>query len=660
MPTVTEMLCMFCLRSVTTTSPVCEENNTNTIKESIVISSCRHLMHMSCFVDLIPSDPVSCRHPECGKVLDRDEVLVIDAILKDRRIIVESTDEKCNFVEELSERLIVNVATCNLVEELTTFLKAAKDKIAELEANIKNYSELGAKVDKRSSQAETAELNAKNLYELALEKLTDHLVACKCTSRPDFGVPVLSTSIELLSTLKQSKPRSVMDSQTPEIAPVSRSNDVFDRNQEEIVRVEKIDQSNVATSPNKEPERPMIESIADFPNVLADFVPTIDPSSDNKFVPFPESIEEPKETTDTSMKSPSSLHHHAKDLRQQSSDKKCIVTEEPISECRQCTTSNHNANHSLRNTSGSSESLGSIAADEAGSSRRSRRSRSSSSGYRRKMKAQKTAITAQKDRSPEAKRWKGPSESSTHDYERYWQRFRITPPKLNPFSPLNSFPMGYTVAGIQDPTEKVCKVAILAYDVLLLGDGHALSVANYILKNKPFKDQLSESLYRRNLSIIDLVMNLNFYFTVLPERIILCIGNWDASQNMPSEQFLAHFKDLLQIFKKCQVKVLYTLPIITHPGMDADANRDLIAQCLSTDWSKTLGGQYVLFSEMVSNAIGDQIPVVEDKGPMYALDQYAPLVEAIRDRFIPVAMALPDVNEAEAEAPWNTLNGHQT
>lgn len=275
------------------------------------------------------------------------------------------------------------------------------------------------------------------------------------------------------------------------------------------------------------------------------------------------------------------------------------------------------------------------------------------------MRAQKTAITAQGDRSPAAKRWKGPSESSTHDYERYWQRFRITPPTLNPFSPLNSFPMGYTVAGIQD-TEKVCKVAILAYDVLLLGDGHALSVANYVLKNKPFKDQLSESLYRRNLSIIDLVMNLNFYFTVLPERIILSIGNWDASQNMPSEQFLAHFKDLLQIFKKCQVKVLYTLPIITHPGMDADANRDLIAQCFSTDWSKTLGGQYVLLSEMVSNAIGDQIAVIEDKGPMYALYQYAPLVEAIRDRFIPVAMMLPDVNEAEAEAPWNTLNGHQT
>ncbi|XP_065221848.1 talin-B-like [Planococcus citri] len=893
MPEVTEMLCIFCLRSVTTTSPVFAEDDR--IQEYIAISRCGHLMHMSCFVFAHPTDRVTCRQPKCGKVLDHNQVLAIDSILKDR--MVETSDEKCN--DRLDDELTTgpNLATTTSNLELTTSLKLAKDKIAELEASAnhhaelmveaekrtreakaaeleakkrqyaaedriaqleanakcnaellvkankhvsetkaaelkatkryyaakdkivkleakvklkaqlvakadkctseakaaeleakkrydaakdkiaqleadakqnaellaeanecaseakaaeleakkrydaaqdkiaqleatakqntellaeantrasetkaaelevkkrydaaddkiaqleaeakksaellaeackhtseakaaeldaKHYSELVldainkraseakeaelkakkhyntakdsiaqleakakhnsdlvAEANKRTSKAKAAELDAKKRYRLVLGMLSNQLIACRCTFSSDFSVLVSKeycTGVPILPPNELSPPAP-----TSPIAPISAgSNNVLQLDQTpEVVR---------ADSPNR--ECLTMESIADFPNALADYTPMSPTDGDDTFLLFSESIERSKVATGTSMKLPS---HRVKDPR--SPQLKSAAMENPISESM---LSDNNTNHSPQTTSSESS-----IADKAPASRHSRSANTSTSSYRRKMRAQ---ILPREDRSPAAKRWKGASESSTRrEYEKYWQRFHITPPKLNPFFPVNSFPMGYTVADIQD-TEKVGKVAILAYDVCLLGDGHSLGIANYVVKNKPIKDQLCESLYRRDLGIVDLITTLN-RFTALPERIILSIGSWDATQNMQCSKFLAHFKDLLQIFEKCQVKVLYILPIITYPGMDV--NRKSIDKSLSTDWGKTFGGQYELLSEMVSGAIDVQLPVIDDKGPMYEVDEYSSLVAAIRDRFIPVAITLPDENK-EAEAP---------
>ncbi|XP_065221839.1 uncharacterized protein LOC135846578 [Planococcus citri] len=451
----------------------------------------------------------------------------------------------------------------------------AQDSIAQLEANAEHNSDLVAEANKRTSKAKAAELDATKRYKLVLGKLSSLVIACRCTASSDFSVLISKdcNSVPLFPPNVELSPPGP----TSPIAPISGSNNVLELDQNpEVVR---------ADSPNR--ECLTMESIADFPNALADYTPMSPPDGDDTSLLFSESID---------------------------------------------------------------------IADKAGASRPSRSAGTSTSSYRRKMTSQ---IIAQEDGSPAAKRWKGASESSTRDYEKYWQRFHITPPKLNPFFPVNSFPMGYTVADIQD-TENVGKVAILAYDVLLLGDGHSLGVANYILKGKPFKDQLSESLYRRDLGIVDLIATLN-RFAALPERIILSIGSWDATNNMPCSKFLDHFEDLLLIFMKCQVKVLYTLPIITYPGMDE--NRKSIDESLSTDWGKTFGGQYEFLSEMVSSAINVQLPVIDDKGPVYELDEYASLAAAIRNRLIPVAAVettLPTKDAEETNASLSSPSGRQS
>ncbi|XP_065221859.1 uncharacterized protein LOC135846596 [Planococcus citri] len=226
----------------------------------------------------------------------------------------------------------------------------------------------------------------------------------------------------------------------------------------------------------------------------------------------------------------------------------------------------------------------------------------------------------------------GPIEQTKQRHIRFQKRFKMDPEILEPFYPLNTYPFKYTAAGIQS-WDGVAKIAILAKDVLMIGDGLIYGMVQLISTAIPFEFDLHPALYKRDLDILDLVVTLDFLFPKLPPRIMLSIGNWDVYDSIRSQAFHDNFQKLLQSFESRRVEELYLIPPIRYTTRDSLVAFAYVVSLFQADSGNTFGGKTMVLDPPPSF----KYPIVDKDGPMFELELFEPFVRYIRERFIPPA-----------------------
>ncbi|XP_065215255.1 uncharacterized protein LOC135841948 [Planococcus citri] len=224
---------------------------------------------------------------------------------------------------------------------------------------------------------------------------------------------------------------------------------------------------------------------------------------------------------------------------------------------------------------------------------------------------------------------RGPtSTSQTRDrHIQFQERFRMESDILQPFYPLDCYPFQYTAAGVRYKNV-VPRIAILAKDVLMMGDGLIYGMVRIISKAIPFEFDLHPELYRRNLSIEDLVGTLDS-FRKLPPRIMLSIGNWDAFNSMENQTFHNHLQKLLAIFRSREVKELYLIPPIRYTTPDSTTFAYIVRLFQTKSCMNAFGGKSVV---MEPPFFPDY--TVDEFGPKFEVEQFESYVRIMREIFI--------------------------
>ncbi|XP_065221884.1 uncharacterized protein LOC135846613 [Planococcus citri] len=210
----------------------------------------------------------------------------------------------------------------------------------------------------------------------------------------------------------------------------------------------------------------------------------------------------------------------------------------------------------------------------------------------------------------------------------FQERFKIDSEILKPFYPLDCYPLQYTAAGVYYKGKEVEKIAILAKDVLMIGDGLIYGMVQIISKAIPFEFDLHPELYGRNFSIEDLVGTLNS-FPKLPPRIMLSIGNLDAFNSMENQTFHIHLQRLLAIFRSRQVKELYLIPPIRYTTPDSSTFAYIVRVFQSRSCINAFGGKSVV---MEPPFFPDY--TVDEFGPKFEVEQFESYVRIMREIFI--------------------------
>ncbi|XP_065223477.1 uncharacterized protein LOC135847730 isoform X8 [Planococcus citri] len=239
--------------------------------------------------------------------------------------------------------------------------------------------------------------------------------------------------------------------------------------------------------------------------------------------------------------------------------------------------------------------------------------------------------TAHSAAQPRKKRNTGVEEENSH-YE-YSRRFGTKSYELRPWYPTNFYPEYYTVAARQT-MKNVYKKVIFAYNILIIGDGHANGIAEFILSGRNFQNDIDTDIYRRNMSIKNLIETLKG-LNRIPERIMISIGNFDVAQKMPRTIFYDHMVELAQLLSYHKVKELFFLPLIKYPPPQNEEAYEAISAVFDNDWGQPSHAKYV----PAVPAFGDldnYTPSVDKFGPFYAKEQYASSVNKLRELYVPI------------------------
>ncbi|CAG7717364.1 unnamed protein product [Allacma fusca] len=241
------------------------------------------------------------------------------------------------------------------------------------------------------------------------------------------------------------------------------------------------------------------------------------------------------------------------------------------------------------------------------------------------------AATRLRSKIPPPKPKKGTSADKNLFRKNYKARFGSDSAELKPFYPINSYPHGFTAAGYEI-LEDTYNVAFFAYNILIMGDGHANGIAKYLGVSKPYENLIDNKMYRRDMLASGLLSYLGT-FKELPKRIMISIGNFDVERNTSYEHFFYAFQAICLLLKKLQVQQLIILPLIPHEDINQTTFSE-INRALNFDWERTLGGRVFhtsdIFEELHRNRAG-----MDQKGPFYPSNLYANIIPTMRDKFIP-------------------------
>ncbi|CAG7823833.1 unnamed protein product [Allacma fusca] len=226
---------------------------------------------------------------------------------------------------------------------------------------------------------------------------------------------------------------------------------------------------------------------------------------------------------------------------------------------------------------------------------------------------------------------KGTSADKRLFHKNYRARFGSDSAEIEPFYPINSYPHGFTAAGYEILDDAYI-IVFLAYNILIMGDGHADGIARYLSVSKPYENLVDIEMYRRDLLASELLLYLET-FLKLPKRIMMSIGNFDIQRGTSYGQFFNIFQAIILLFKKLKVQELIILPLIPHKKVNQEQFSE-INRALNYDWERTLGARITriphIFEEFHTDRAG-----IDQYGPFYPSNQYANVLLALRNELIP-------------------------
>ncbi|XP_065221703.1 uncharacterized protein LOC135846507 [Planococcus citri] len=228
------------------------------------------------------------------------------------------------------------------------------------------------------------------------------------------------------------------------------------------------------------------------------------------------------------------------------------------------------------------------------------------------------------------------NELPSNNHGRFQQRFLRPPPPFYP-NPTNVYPTSnaFTIAGFQSP-EGVLSAAICAYNVVILGDVHALGLAMWLTHDQPYREHLYKDFYRRDLRIRDLITILA-RFQRLPPRLMISIGTYDVACRTTSGDFFDHMVKLARVLGNRNVREIFILPPVAWQGQDETAYNEVISALELYNWDKWRNIEYFVGYKYVQDL--EKIPprVCDEVGPYHDRDLYLLVGNRIRDDlFIPL------------------------
>ncbi|XP_065221826.1 uncharacterized protein LOC135846572 [Planococcus citri] len=591
MTTITEIVCEKCLRSLISSDPANQTQGITTF--GFLMTKCKHFYHQSCIKELYNTSTTSspnsqelrsfiCQRQNCAKPVKHDQIFLI--------------------VPNLRNRTIDSAGSSRPDENLKRALKIAQDTINEV---------------KKMAQRSADELTIARNQNLELEKKLKELNAlyrksildkiCKVvhqrSTQTDTNTEVLLATSEMPKG--NTKPKSirtldVANDESSELQAQSCANAAA-----LLVASEPVAKQPTKTTTKQQP----ITAVNQIPKTITSQTPksttnqltnTNALSQTTTYIPLQEFVP------------------NFEPLILSTIDQTSVYQiPEPIaSPIPKSTAINQNTNYNVPSqttTYGSSLGISKIPANKETDEKR---------GSKRK----NPASIARSYSPPKKPFERRPTEQTRERHLQFQNRFDIDSEILKPFYPLDCYPLEYTAAGVYYRNE-VPKIAILAKDVLMIGDGLVYGMVQLISKAIPFQFDLHPTLYRRDLGIADLVRTLNG-FPKLPPRIMLSIGNWDAFNSTNKHTFHNRFQKLLGILRSRRVDELYLIPPIRYTTPDS-ATFAYIVSLFEVDRGKIFGGQY-----MVQPTPVFQNPIVDEFGPKFELDQFESYVRAVRERFI--------------------------
>ncbi|XP_065218616.1 uncharacterized protein LOC135844379 [Planococcus citri] len=237
---------------------------------------------------------------------------------------------------------------------------------------------------------------------------------------------------------------------------------------------------------------------------------------------------------------------------------------------------------------------------------------------------------------PQPKRMRNSSAELASNHRRYNRRFGTDSEEIRPFYPINSYPFYFTAAA-HELHEEEYRVVLFAHDILLVGDGHAVGMAERLVRGKPYENTLDTEMYRRDMSISDLLNLLNRY-KKLPKRIMLSIGNFDVVCKTSHADFFNQMMKLLNFLKSHNITDLFLLPLIKHPGQDERTFAE-IEQVFDYDWG-ILAGVRCMRLNSIFKELHESHPKVDEYGPFYERNQYEDVILSIRELYVPLPVRL--------------------
>ncbi|XP_065209095.1 uncharacterized protein LOC135837666 [Planococcus citri] len=181
-------------------------------------------------------------------------------------------------------------------------------------------------------------------------------------------------------------------------------------------------------------------------------------------------------------------------------------------------------------------------------------------------------------------------------------------------------------------------MALFAYNILIIGDGHAEGLTRYILHGRRYTHLRDEEVYNRRMTLLQLIEYVNA-IKELPDRVMISIGNYDLFLGVAANIFRNRLVMLIHWLRFYNVQEVYILPLIRYPGMNQNLFQEY-TEILESEWVDDAGFSRTLHPVDVFNVQADNDTVsVDADGPFYSLLYYDGPARRIRSQYVPVPIS---------------------